>query len=147
MLPKLFPPEVLVMSAPQTQSVLEHNKALLVRWFDEVWNQGRRATIHELLATDCVLYDGNEEIRGPDEFMKFHDGLRAEFSQFSIQPIQQLAEGDLSCMHWSVDCVHTATGRKIHLTGTSIVRVQDGQFVEGWQNWDKAAMNAQLLAG
>jgi predicted ester cyclase len=132
------------MSAPQTQSVLEHNKALLVRWFDEVWNQGRRATIHELLAADSVLHDGNEDLRGPDEFMKMHDDLRAQFSQFSIQPIKALAEGDLSCLHWSVDCVHTATGRKIHLTGTSIVRVNNDQFVEGWQNWDKAAMNAQL---
>jgi predicted ester cyclase len=134
------------MTAPQTQSTLEHNKALLVRWFDEVWNQGRAATIHELLAADFVLYDGNEQIHGPHEFLKMHDGLRAEFSQFSIQPVQQLAEGDLASLHWSVDCVHTATGRKIHLTGTSIVRVKNGQFVEGWQNWDKAAVDAQVLA-
>jgi predicted ester cyclase len=135
------------MSAPQTQSILEHNKALLVRWFDEVWNQGRVATIHELFSPECVLHDGDQQYRGPEEFMKFYDALRGEFSQFSVRPIEMLAEGDRASIHWSVDCVHTATGRKIHLTGTSIVRIKDGQFVEAWQNWDKAAMNAQLLAG
>jgi predicted SnoaL-like aldol condensation-catalyzing enzyme len=133
------------MSAPQTQSALEYNKALLSRWFDEVWNQGRRATIHELLAADCVLHDGNQEIRGRDEFLRFHDELRAEFSQFSIRPVEKLAEGDLACLRWSVECVHTATGQKLHFTGTSIVRIRNGQLVEGWQNWDQAAMNAQLL--
>jgi predicted ester cyclase len=133
------------MSAPQAQTTLEQNKALMVRWFDEVWNQDRTATIHELFGRECVLHDGDQEYRGPDEFMKFRDALRAEFSQFSIQPIEKVAEGDLVSMHWRVECVHSATGQKIHLTGTSIVRIRDGQFVEAWQNWDKAAMDAQLL--
>jgi predicted SnoaL-like aldol condensation-catalyzing enzyme len=134
------------MSAPQTQSTLEHNKALLVRWFDEVWNQGRTATIHELFGAECVLHDGDEEFRGPDEFMKFHDALRAEFSQFFIEPVERLAEGELVSMHWRAECVHTASAKKIHLTGTSIVRIRDGQFVEAWQNWDKAIVDAQLDA-
>ena len=118
-----------------------------MRWFDEVWNQGRVATIHEVLARDCVLYDGDQVYRGPDEFKKFHDDLRAQFSQFSITPIEKLAEGDLACMHWRVECVYTATGQRIHLTGTSIVRVKEGHFVEAWQNWDKAVVDAQILAG
>ena len=134
------------MSAPQTQSVLEHNKALLVRWFDEVWNQGRAATIHELFGRECVLHDGDRQYRGPEEFIEFHDGLRAQFSQFFVKPIESLAEGDLASIHWRADCVHTETGKKIRLTGTSIVRIKDGQFVEAWQNWDKAAVDAQLLA-
>jgi predicted SnoaL-like aldol condensation-catalyzing enzyme len=135
------------MSAPQTQSVSEYNKALLVRWFDEVWNQNRVETIYDLFAPDGVLHDGDQEYRGPDEFKKFHDELRSQFSQFSIQPVATLAESDLAGVHWRVECVHTATGKNIHLTGTSIARVRDGQLVEAWQNWDKAAVDAQVLAG
>jgi predicted SnoaL-like aldol condensation-catalyzing enzyme len=134
------------MTAPQTQSTPEYNKALLVRWFDEVWNQGRVATIHELFGRECVLHDGDQQYRGPEEFLKFYDALRAEFSQFSVRPIETLAEGDIASIHWSVDCVHTASGRKVHLTGTSMVRIRDGQFAEAWQNWDKAGLDAQLLA-
>lgn len=135
------------MSSPQAQSTIEHNKALLFRWFDEVWNQSRTATVQEMLAPDCVLHDGDDELRGPDGFMRFHDDLRAEFSQFVVRPVQQVAEGDLACMHWRVECVYTATGQKIHSTGTSVVRIKDGRFVEAWQNWDKATVNAQLIAG
>jgi len=34
----------------------------------------------------------------------------------------------------------------VQLTGTSIVRVKDCQFVEGWQNWDAAGLAAQLAS-
>jgi hypothetical protein len=35
-------------SAAQPLSTSEQNKQLVLRWFDEVWNQGRRETIFEL---------------------------------------------------------------------------------------------------
>jgi len=132
------------MSPASPQSSLEQNKHLVIRWFDEVWNQGRRETINELYATGCVLHDGANAYRGPEEFIRFHDVLRAQFSEFSIKPIISLAEGDLACVHWSVDCRHTASGKPVHLTGMSIVRIRDGRFVEAWQNWDAAGLPAQL---
>ena len=84
------------MASASPQSNLEKNKGLLIRWFDEVWNQGRKETIKELFAAECVLHDGMNTFRGPTEFMQFHDGLRGQFSGFVIKPIQALAEGDLS---------------------------------------------------
>src|ERR1700722_1510417 len=98
------------MSTASTQSTLEQNKALVTRWFDEVWNQGRQETIRELFAAQCVLHDGANTYRGPDEFTVFHDGLRAQFSRFAIQPVVSVAEGDLASAHWSADFVHTASG-------------------------------------
>jgi predicted ester cyclase len=32
----------------------------------------------------------------------------------------------------------------MQITGTSVVRAQDGRFVEAWQNWDQADLAAQL---
>lgn len=132
------------MPSGSVQSILEANKALVVRWFDEVWNQSRREAIKELFAVDGVLHDGAKLYRGPEEFCGFHDALREEFSNFSIRPIISLAEGDLACVHWSASFVQTATGKPVHLTGTSIVRIRNGQFVEAWQNWDAAALAAQI---
>jgi predicted SnoaL-like aldol condensation-catalyzing enzyme len=133
-------------SAALPISTLEENKRLIVRWFDEVWNQGRREAINEMFAETCVLHDSAKDFRGPAEFTQFYDALRAEFSEFSIKPVATLAEADLAAIHWSVDCLHTSTGKRIHLTGTSIVRCRDGQFVEAWQNWDQAGLAAQLAA-
>ena len=134
------------MSSGSVQLTVEANKALVLRWFNEVWNQGRRETIQELFAAEGVLHDGAKVYRGPAEFSEFHDALRSQFSKFSIQPIISLAEADLACVHWSADFVQTATRKTVHVTGTSVVRIRNGQFVEAWQNWDAAGLAAQLAS-
>jgi ketosteroid isomerase-like protein len=132
------------MSAPQTISALDQQKHLAIRWFEEVWNQGRREVIFELFAPECVLYDGDKTIRGPEEFAAFYDNLQSQFSDFRITPSTVLAEGDLVSLRWSVSSRHKASGREVSLCGISIVRIRDGRFVEAWQNWDAAGLAAQL---
>ncbi len=38
------------------------------------------------------------------------------------------------------------TGREFHITGISIVRVENGKFVEAWQNWDALKMMQEIGA-
>jgi len=83
------------MSTPQMQTTAAQNKQLMVRWFEEVWNQGRRETIHELFAENGVLHDGTATYSGPDEFCRFYDTFRSQFSDFRTTPLISLAEGDL----------------------------------------------------
>jgi len=125
-------------------SVLEHNKQLTFRWFDDVWNQSRRDVIFELFAPDCVLHEGHTPIRGPQEFADFYDRLRSQLSDIRITPGVALAQDDLVSLRWTVNAVHKATGKKTSVSGISIVRIKDGRFVEAWQNWDAASMAAQL---
>ena len=66
------------MSTPQMQTTAEQNKQIMARWFEEVWNQGRRETIHELFAEKGVLHDGTTTYRGPGEFSHFFDALRSQ---------------------------------------------------------------------
>lgn len=127
-------------------SGLEENKRLIVRWFEEGWNKGRREAINEMFAEACVVHDCARDYRGAEGFGQFYDALRARFSQFSVKPILTFAEGDLVAMHWSADFVETLTGKRIHLTGTSVARCKDGQFLEAWQNWDEAGLAAQLAS-
>ena len=62
-----------------------------------------------------------------------------------------IAEGDQLCVRWSCTGKHTgpglgipATGKTIHVTGISTVRVAAGKVVEGWQNWDMLGMMQQI---
>jgi len=55
-----------------------------------------------------------------------------------------LAEADLVCAHWRIDCLYRATHTPVAITGISICRVKDGHFVEAWQSWDAAGLAAQL---
>jgi len=128
----------------QPLSRLERNKQLVVRWFEEVWNQGKRETISKLFHEHGVIHDGARDFRGPRDFFVFYDDLQAQFTDFHITPVVVLAEDDLVCIHWSADFRHKPSGKPIHITGTSVVRVDAGRFVEAWQNWDAAALQAQL---
>jgi len=131
-------------AAPQFLSTLEENKRLAIRWFEEVWNQGRRQSIFELFPPNGMLHDGGAVIRGPHEFCRFYDTLHAEFSGFHITPLLTIAEDNYVCLHWSASFRHRATAKLLHLTGTSIVRVENGRLVEAWQNWDTAGLVSQL---
>jgi len=40
--------------------------------------------------------------------------------------------------------IHSTTKKALQLTGTSVVRIENGRFAEAWQNWDAAHLYAQL---
>jgi len=132
------------MTTAQTQTIQEQNKHLLLRWFDEVWHESRRETIYELYDAEAVLLDGDTLYRGPDEFCRFYDAIRAQFSNFKITPAVMLAAGDLVSTRFTVECVHTSTHKPVKFTSMVIIRVQDGKFTEAWQNWDAASLVAQV---
>jgi len=132
------------MSADAPPSTREQNTALLLRFFDEVWTQGRRESIKELFAKTGVLHEGGKHLHGPAEFTHVYDIMYAQFSEFSFKPIVSLGEGDLVCVHWSCSCVHVSTRTPVSITGTSVARIKDGQIIEGWQNWDAASLASQI---
>ena len=41
------------------------NKALMRRWFEEVWNQGRPDAIPEMLAQDGIVHGLSEDAANP----------------------------------------------------------------------------------
>jgi steroid delta-isomerase-like uncharacterized protein len=127
------------------------NRDLAVRWFEEVWNQGRRDAVEEMLSPDAVVHDGPVDSRGPAGFYAFYDRMHAAFSDVRIKPDITLVEGDLVCIRWTATMKHTgdglgmpATGKAVQITGTSIIRVAGGKLVEGWQNWDMLGMIEQI---
>jgi len=114
------------MSASHPITSLDQNKQLVIRWFEEVWNQGNRDTISEA-PLHPMPYSTTVDriIRGPAEFEKFYDRLRAVFSNFKISPVLALAEGDPSPAFTGSRNVNTSPpARTAQITGTSIVRHQ-----------------------
>jgi steroid delta-isomerase-like uncharacterized protein len=124
------------------------------RWFEEVWNQGRREAVAELLAPDAVIHDGGIDSAGPEGFFSFYERMRATLSDLHVSVEDTIAEGDKMCVRWSCTAKHTGdglgiapTGATIHVTGISVIRVADGKMVEGWQNWDMLGMMEQIRGG
>jgi steroid delta-isomerase-like uncharacterized protein len=135
----------------------EANKALMRRWFEEVWNQGRPDAIPEMLADDGIVHGLSEDaanpLRGPAGFLPFHAQFREAFPDIEVVVEDQIAEGDLVSTRCSVRGKHTgdslgfgATQSPVEFTGVAIARIKDGKIVEAWNNFDFMKMYRQLGA-
>ena len=132
------------------------NVALLRRWFEEVWNQGRLETIHELMAPECIgtgQAGSGMVIRGPQEFQAFVENLRAAFPDMHVTIEDGFESGEKAVVRWSAIMTHRgdqlgvpATGKRISISGISMVRIVNGKIVEGWDNWDQMTMMQEIGA-
>ena len=129
----------------------EQERELGRRWFDEVWNKGRRDAVAEMLPPDAVLHEAGIDSVGPEGFYPLFDRLNATFSEIHVDVDDTMADGDKICVRWSFSGKHTGgglgvgpTGKTIHTTGITIMRVAGDKLVEGWQNWDMLGMMEQI---
>lgn len=129
----------------------EANKELGKRWFEEVWNKGRRYAIGVILAPDAVIQESGEAVKGPEGFSPFFDRMQAAFLDIHVTIHDSIAEQDKVCLRWSCTMKHTGpglgippTGKTLQTTGISIVRVASGKLVAGWQNWDMLGLMQQI---
>ena len=139
-----------------TQSdTLESNKALMRRWFEEVWNKGRADAVTEMMSEDCVNHglsgDVDHPLRGASGFLPFHTQFREAFPHIEVVVEDVLAEGDKVVVRCSVRGKHEgdslgfkATEAMVDFDGIAIARVKDGMFVETWNSFDFATMYKQL---
>jgi steroid delta-isomerase-like uncharacterized protein len=141
----------------QEQSTLDANKALVRRWFEEVWNKGRAEAIAEMFAADGIAHglsdDAGNPLKGPGDFKPFHETFRGAFPDIEVIVEDTIAEGDRVAARCSVRGKHAgdhlgvaATNAPVDFSGISIVRIKDGKIVEAWNNFDFMRMNRQIGA-
>ena len=133
----------------------ENKLTLLHDWFEEVWNQGDTEAIDKYMAPDAIGHgltdaEGND-MRGPAAFKPFVAKFKEAFPDLQIEVCETVSEGDLIVARCVVRGTHAGEGlcmaptqRPIEIGGMSMVRVRDGQIVEGWNNFDFQALFAQL---
>ncbi len=134
----------------------DDNVALGRRWFEEVWNQKKSASILELLATDAVMHGISEsggDVHGPAEFLALHTKLLSAFPDMQFALHDCFGADDKIVVRWTATMRHTgpglgidATGAEIKLRGIGIARIAGGKVLETWDNWDRMAMFEQIDA-
>jgi predicted ester cyclase len=125
----------------------EDNKAVVGRWFTEFWGERcNLAVVDAIAAPDMLLkYSLHEPRRGRADIKAFMTDFRAAFPDLKFWGTAELiAEGDTVVGQWEGGGTHTgpafddfltgklpaASGRKMHFTGTSVLRLKDGKIVE-----------------
>jgi predicted ester cyclase len=123
------------------------NKAIVGRWFTGFWGKMYNVSIvDELAAPDMLLqYSLHEPRRGRDDIKAFMNDFRAAFPDLNFWGAADLiAEGDYVVGRWEGGGTHTGpafidflvgalpanTGRKMKFTGTTVLKLREGQIVE-----------------
>lgn len=123
------------------KALLEANKALARRWFDEVINGRNLDAITDIYAAD-YQYHGPEglEISGLESVRKFAASILAASDDRQAVVEQQVAEGDLVVTRFISRGHHTGpfrglepTGKLWTTEGIDISRIVDGKIVEDWE--------------
>jgi predicted ester cyclase len=125
----------------------EANKAVVVRWFTDFWGKKVNLTVvDEIAGPDMLLkYSLHEPRRGHADIKAFMTDFRAAFPDLNFWGTADLiAEGDYVVGQWEGGGTHTgpafgdflmgglpaATGRKMHFTGTTVLKVVNGKILE-----------------
>ena len=130
----------------------EKNKAIALRGFEEVWNQGNLDVVDEIYAIDYVGYmPGSLEIQGTEGFKQFVNMYRTAFPDIKFTIEDQIAEGDKVVTRWTGTGTLKGelmgippTGVQVTSTGIDILRFAGGKIVEVWVNMDDLGMLQQL---
>lgn len=134
-------------AAPGKMSKEAENKALVGRWFTEFWGKTPDlGVIDDLAAPDMLLhYSLHAPRQGRADIKAFMTGFRAAFPDLNFWGTADLiAEGDYVVGRWEGGGTHTgpafsdflagslpaASGRKMHFTGTTVLRVENGKITE-----------------
>jgi steroid delta-isomerase-like uncharacterized protein len=129
-------------------------EAIVRRWFDEVWNQGREESIDELFAPDAVVYGLGESdvpIRGPEDFKPFYRNMRATFPDLHIDIDNLVRQDDRIALCMDIHGTHQGaglgiapTGRRVHVRGMVILQVAGGKIARAQNLWDQLGMLRQI---
>jgi predicted ester cyclase len=128
-------------------SKAEDNKAIVGRWFTEFWGKTcNLGVVDELAAPDMLLqYSLHEPRRGRDDIKAFMTDFRRAFPDLNFWGTADLiAEGDYVVGQWEGGGTHTgpafsdflmgslpaASGRKMHFTGTTVLRIANGKIIQ-----------------
>jgi predicted ester cyclase len=130
------------------------NKALVLRFYEEVWALGNLEFAHDVFADEYVRHDlrPSEPSPGPDGQAKIAGSFRSAFPDLEWDVDLLLGEGDLVAARWTATGTHAgawgdvaATGSRVRFSGVNIFRFGGGgKVVEIWNHRDDLGLMEQL---
>ena len=129
------------------------NSELARRWFEEVWNQRRDATVRELLHPGIVGHMEGLEVHAPDEFLRARAALLDGIPDLRVAVEAVVAEGNDVVVRWSATGTHRGPGlgippssRAARFRGMTWLVFSDGRIVKGWDSWNQGRLLQELSA-
>jgi steroid delta-isomerase-like uncharacterized protein len=132
--------------------LVERNKAVVRRFYEELWNEWRLDLAGEILA-EALQFRGSRgsELTGREEFKQYVETTRAAFPDWHNRIDEILATADrvVTRMTWSG--THTGsfdgiapTGARVEYVGAAFFRLAAGQIEHAWVVGDSQPFWAAL---
>ena len=131
---------------------LESIKAIGRLWSEEIWNKGNLAAIDKLFAADFVGHYPGFPNPNKESYKQWAEYEFSVFSGISCTIEDMVAEGDRVVIRWTWRGTHdggeymgiSPTGKHVTMSGTSILRIENGKIAEEWGNSDELGKLRQL---
>ena len=131
------------------------NKALVRRFYDEVWARGNLDVADQVFAEDYERHDlrAGDPAPGPEGQKQIAAAFRAAFPDLIWNVDFILGDGEYVAGRWTAAGTHLGswagvepTGRSMEFSGINVFRFANGKVVESWNHPDDLGLMEQLGA-
>jgi predicted ester cyclase len=129
------------------------NKAVAMRVFDEIFNQGKFQVAQEIYAPDFQNHGLHRSVDLKIDQEAVHAEKKA-FPDLHMSVQEMIAEGDRVAVLWTFQGTHSGsgygdlppTGTKVEVRGITIWRIVDGRIVEEWSSFSDTGAYIAMFA-
>lgn len=125
----------------------------IARWFvEDAWNKGDLRLSDKMFAPGVVLhFRATARALSPEAGTAIVNNWRTGFPDFHFRLEEMIVEGNKVALRIPFTGTHLGTfwgleptGKKIEVTETLILRIEDGKIAEMWEDYDEYGMRIQL---
>jgi steroid delta-isomerase-like uncharacterized protein len=151
-----FLPGTFLMAEAQpatSGSIQARNKAVAMRVFEEIFNQGKFQVAGEIYAPDFQNHGLHRSVDLKTDQEAVHAEKKA-FPDLRMSVQEMVAEGDKVAVLWTFQGTHTGsgyeglppTGTRVELRGITIWRIVDGRIAEEWSSFSETGAYVRIFA-
>jgi steroid delta-isomerase-like uncharacterized protein len=131
----------------------DDTRAVVRRFFAELWNKGDLSLADELVDMDAVNHDpaGPALGMGPEATKRLVTIYRKAFPDLILQTENLIADKDTVAIRWVLSGTHQGeffgtapTGKAVQLDGISILQIHRGKIAEVFTHWDTLGLIRQM---
>jgi steroid delta-isomerase-like uncharacterized protein len=135
-------------------SSTEANKAIVRRYYHELWNSWNLDVAGDLIAENMSFRGSlGVAVQGRARFLDYVRFVRKAFPDFHNTIDELIAEGDVVVARLTYRGTHQGelfgikpTGKRVSYCGAAIFRISDGRIEDGWVLGDVRGLMQQLEA-
>jgi steroid delta-isomerase-like uncharacterized protein len=131
----------------------DENKNIARRLMEECWNKGKLDVVDQIMSPRCRFHDPvfPTLTEGAENYKQHMQTSKSGFPDLNFTIEDTIAERNEVVLHWRARGTHRgtflgmpATNKVGDVSGTSILRMENGKIVECWSDWNLLTLMEQL---